>query len=203
MERPTGGRTRSRAVEAKAINNKVARSFSKRYVCYPKSDSHNRFLLGERGSRNLIAIGLNPSSADAQELDPTSKNIKALALQNDCDGWFLLNLYPQRTPKPKNLPTKPNSVLMRENLHFINSFLTQNKSVAKIVFCWGNFIDHLPYLRESRDALFQLAKQQAWPCYSMGITQRCHPIHPSPLAVNRIFGGIHKACLHPFVVRMD
>ena len=71
-------------------------------LCVPKSDKKKRFLIGEKGSRELLAIGVNPSSANEYKLDPTSKNIKAIAKKFNCDGWWIINLYPIKTSKPKD-----------------------------------------------------------------------------------------------------
>ena len=49
------------------------------FVCIPKKDMNIRFLLGQKGNQNLVAIGLNPSKANENKLDPTSKNIKKMA----------------------------------------------------------------------------------------------------------------------------
>ena len=50
-------------------NNKI--------VCIPENDKHKRFLLGQHGTRELLAIGLNPSTANEHKL-VTSRNIKAI-----------------------------------------------------------------------------------------------------------------------------
>ena len=34
----------------------------------------------------MLAIGLNPSTANEDNLDPTSRNIQAIAQNNGCDG---------------------------------------------------------------------------------------------------------------------
>ena len=47
-------------------------------VCIPENDKHKRFLLGQHGTRELLAIGLNPSTANEHKLDPTSRNIRPL-----------------------------------------------------------------------------------------------------------------------------
>ena len=77
-------------------------------ICIPKNDNYKRFLIGEKGEKELLAIGLNPSSANENTLDPTSKNIKAIAKNNGFDGWWIVNLYPIRTSNPKNLPKRVN-----------------------------------------------------------------------------------------------
>ena len=42
--------------------------------------------MGQHGTRELLAIGINPSSANEHKLDPTSRNIKIIANNNDYDG---------------------------------------------------------------------------------------------------------------------
>ena len=80
--------------------------YNNKIICIPKNDSHKRFLLGQHGSSELLAIGLNPSTANEHKLDPTSRNIKTIAQNYDYDGWWLTNLYALRTPKPDLLPLK-------------------------------------------------------------------------------------------------
>ena len=70
--------------------------------CIPNNDTQIRFLLGEGGRKELLAIGLNPSTANEITLDPTSRNIQTIAKNNDFDGWWLVNLYPLRTSNPKS-----------------------------------------------------------------------------------------------------
>ena len=53
--------------------------YNNKIICIPKNDSHKRFLLGQHGTRELLAIGLTPSSANEHTLDPTSRNIKTIA----------------------------------------------------------------------------------------------------------------------------
>ena len=43
--------------------------------CIPNNDIQKRFLLVKSGKKELLAIGLNPSTADEITLDPTPRNI--------------------------------------------------------------------------------------------------------------------------------
>ena len=88
-------------------------------ICKPLNDRNKRFLLGKQGKVEMLAIGLNPSKANEEKLDPTSRNIQKIANNNGCDGWWLVNLYPKRTSKPINLPKNPDSMLIQQNLLFI------------------------------------------------------------------------------------
>ena len=168
------------------------------FVCIPKKDLNIRFLLGQKGNQNLVAIGLNPSKADENRLDPTSKNIKKMAEMNQCDGWYLLNLYPKRATKPSQLSKSPNPVLYKKNIEFINAFLSTNKTISKILFCWGNHVDHYPYLKKSSLSIMRILADQNKVCYSLGKTQKNHPMHPSPLNINRFYGGVKNLLLEPY-----
>ena len=65
---------------------------SSNIVCLPLNDPEKRFLLGKKGTAEMLAIGLNPSRADETKLDPTSRNIERIAKNNGCDGWWFVNL---------------------------------------------------------------------------------------------------------------
>ena len=44
---------------------------SSNIVCLPLNDPEKRFLLGKKGTAEMLAIGLNPSRANETKLDPT------------------------------------------------------------------------------------------------------------------------------------
>ena len=58
---------------------------SNEIVCFPVKDNTKRFLIGKRGQYEMLAIALNPSAANENKLDPTSKNIELIAYNN---GWI-------------------------------------------------------------------------------------------------------------------
>ena len=59
---------------------------SSEIYCLPPQDPKKRFLLGKKGNVELLAIGLNPSTANETTLDPTSRVIERIAQDNGCDG---------------------------------------------------------------------------------------------------------------------
>ena len=85
-------------------------------VCIPKNDTTKRFLIGKKGQHEMLAIALNPSTANEDKLDPTSKNIELIANNNGCDGWWLVNLYPERISNPNKLTHKGNIKLTKKIL---------------------------------------------------------------------------------------
>ena len=100
--------------------------------CIPNNDTQKRFLLGEGGRKELLAIGLNPSTANEITLDPTSRNIQTIAKNNDCDGWWLVNLYPLRTSNPKKLPKIADKELIEKNQKFIEQLFSNPKYLSLI-----------------------------------------------------------------------
>ena len=76
------------------------------FICLPENNPDLRYLLAKKGKNNLLVVGLNPSTADEANLDPTSKNIDRIARKNGYDGWLLVNLYPVRKSNPADLPLK-------------------------------------------------------------------------------------------------
>ncbi len=61
-------------------------------ICIPKKDTNKHFILGQKENHEMLAIGLNPSTSNEKKLDPTSRNIQSIALKNDYEGWWLINL---------------------------------------------------------------------------------------------------------------
>lgn len=165
--------------------------------CFPNNDIEKRFLLGKSGKRELLAIGLNPSTADESTLDPTSRNIQTIANNNDCDGWWLVNLYPLRTSNPKKLPKVADKELVRKNQKFIDQLIINPKyNIYKVLCCWGNNVENHSYLEEQARIIKKKMDKQL---YSIGKTVNGNPYHPAPMTVNRYLGGIKKVKLVEYI----
>ncbi|MRX62595.1 DUF1643 domain-containing protein [Maribacter luteus] len=168
-------------------------------VCIPEKDPVKRFLLGKKGKNEFLAVALNPSTANEDTLDPTSRNIEHLAIKNGCDGWYMVNLYPGRTSKPEFLPKEPDPLLVKENIQFIETMLTSNKyNITKVLLCWGNGVDCHNYLKESAKRIRSTIEEQKLPCYHLKLTTAKNPFHPAPTPVNRWLGGIENVKLNPY-----
>ena len=57
-------------------------------------DNSARFILGTVGSNPLICFGINPSTAEPSNLDPTVNYVSRLAVSNNYDSFVMLNVYP-------------------------------------------------------------------------------------------------------------
>tara|TARA_B100001989_G_C24403347_1_gene395342 strand:- start:210 stop:785 length:576 start_codon:yes stop_codon:yes gene_type:complete len=174
----------------KGMSSRIGMSNSK-IMCNPLNDSNKRFVIGKAGNKELLAIGLNPSTANEYKLDPTSKNIQTIAKNNGCDGWWLINLYPKRTSKPENLPKKININLAKKNICVIRKLLNNDSySISRVLCCWGNHVEDHNYLKDQAKKIISLVNQSGHKNQCIGLTRLGNPFHPSPLAVNRFFGGI-------------
>lgn len=53
-----------------------------RWLYVPNTYGEYRYILGTRGERPLICVGVNPSTAAPGDLDPTLKSVERVALHN-------------------------------------------------------------------------------------------------------------------------
>lgn len=164
---------------------------SRELICLPKKDNEKRFVIGKPGKRNLLCVGINPNTADGQRLDPTSRNVEKIALNNGYDGWILVNLYPKRTKKVSFLEREPDKNLFWQNLNLIRSIVSENQfGFDKVWLAWGNDIDarHHVYLKESAYYLCTMLLELNLDFVSVGTNIPGHPTHPSPQAMAQKFG---------------
>jgi hypothetical protein len=164
-------------------------------ICIPEKDETKRFILGVKGSKNLLAIALNPSTANEEKLDQTTKNVQTIAHKNGCDGWYVVNLSAARTPKPELLPSIEDDEWQAENLKQIEELL-KFENIDKVLLGWGNGVNAKDYLKTSALAILKLIKKTNKPCYALKLTQAMQPYHPGPQSVNGFLGGIDKVTLN-------
>ena len=84
----------------------------KRWLYVPNSYSEYRYILGTRGERPLICMGINPSTAAPDALDPTLQSVQRIALSNGYDSFLMFNVYAQRATRPDDMESTLNP-----NLH--------------------------------------------------------------------------------------
>jgi hypothetical protein len=135
-----------------------------------------RFILGVKGNRNLVVVGVNPSIATIDNLDPTSKRIKKYCEAHDYDGWILINLYPQISTDVDLIHDEKNDELFKLNLEFIECILKEKD--IDLVAAWGESIKTRKYLKECLKEIDLIAKKynHQWNCFDL--TKNGHPCHP-------------------------
>tara|TARA_B100000949_G_C14275735_1_gene449403 strand:+ start:1914 stop:2480 length:567 start_codon:yes stop_codon:yes gene_type:complete len=172
------------------------------HICMPNSDPKKRFVLAKKGINNLLAICLNPSTANEFEHDGTSRNIEKIAEVNGFDGWALFNLSPERTPKPELLNVNDDE-LMCKNTEELAHFLNKNEfQIKDVLLAWGNNvgIGQFAYLKKSALRMFQVFNDMQLNYWCIKLTNKKHPFHPSLRYINRYIGKVEEIRLIPFEV---
>ncbi len=152
----------------------------------PKNDPEIRFLIGKKGEKNLLCVGINPNTADIDKLDPTSRNVEKIAKNNGYDGWILVNLYPKRGADVSLLEIEPDQKLFWENLYLIKDIVRKNNfGFDKVWLAWGNDIDSFNqvYLKEAAYHLYKMLSEFELEFVSAGKNISGHPTHPNPQAI--------------------
>ncbi len=149
-----------------------------KWLYVPPFYSDYRYILGTRGKKPLICMGINPSTAVPDHLDNTVKSVERIALGNGFDSFLMFNVYAQRATNPDDMEKTGNLLLHRENLLAFRYLLSLSKAPA-IWAAWGAIVEKRGYLLDClRD--FVQAGQEAgakWFCAG-AVTKKGHPHHP-------------------------
>ena len=155
---------------------------SEKWLYVPDYYTEYRYILGVRGRDPLICIGVNPSTAEPENLDNTLKSVERIANFNGYQGWTMFNVYAQRATRPDYMDRELNETLHRENMRAFEYIL---KSAADcgvspaIWAAWGAVIEKRDYLPLCvRDMVILGNKYGAhWLCAGKR-SKAGHPHHP-------------------------
>ena len=149
-----------------------------RWLYVPNHYSEYRYILGTRGLKPLICMGINPSTAAPDALDPTLQSAQRIALANGYDSFLMFNVYAQRATRPDDMERSCNPVLHAENRKAFRYLLSLSPAPA-LWAAWGNIIEKRGYLMDClRDfAADAQAAGAAW--FTAGpLLKSGHPHHP-------------------------
>ena len=149
-----------------------------KWLYAPNFYSDYRYILGTRGKNPLICIGINPSTAEPDNLDNTLKSVERIALGNGFDSFIMFNVYAQRATSPDDMEKVCNPQLHRENLEAFRYVLSISQQPT-VWAAWGAIIEKRKYLSDCvRDMLLVGEEYGAkWVCAG-AITKKGHPHHP-------------------------
>lgn len=148
------------------------------WLYVPNTYADYRYILGTRGVKPLICIGINPSTAAPNALDPTLQSVQRIALANGYDSFLMLNVYAQRATRPSDMEKSCNLWLHQENRKAFRYLLSLSPSPA-VWAAWGNLIEKRSYLMDCmRDfACDGRESHAAW--FTAGpLLKSGHPHHP-------------------------
>lgn len=121
------------------------------------------------GSR-LVVIGLNPSTADETQDDPTIRRCIGFAKRWGYGGLIMLNLFAYRSTCPKAMKREAEPVGPGNNEAI--SRVTSQTMGGDILVAWGNHGTH-----RNRDRTAMLELIQGTPM-CLGVTKQGCPKHP-------------------------
>jgi len=144
---------------------------------YEHNDSNTaRFVLGTAGENPLICFGINPSTAEPDNLDPTLKRVQNYAKSYKFDSWIMLNIYPQRATIPDKISFEIDNDLHKQNIEHISRILKRKN--LTLWAAWGGVITKRTYLMICLMEIAEIAATNECNWFSVGETSDGHPFHP-------------------------
>ena len=149
-----------------------------KWLYAPPFYSEYRYILGTRGKNPLICIGINPSTAEPDNLDNTLKSVERIALGNGFDSFIMFNVYAQRATNPDTMERNCNEMLHKENLEAFRYVLSISEKPA-VWAAWGAIIEKRKYLSACVRDMLAVGEEYGASWYCAGaITKKGHPHHP-------------------------
>ena len=134
-----------------------------------------RWNWSDRGDRGLVAfIGVNPSTADAIDPDPTVTRCVNFAKSWGYDGMVMLNLFAWRDKDPDGMKAAVDPIGPCND----GILLMVTERVGGVVCCWGNNGLHAGRSR----AVLDLLRHRELKCFKL--TGEGEPWHPLYLAAD-------------------
>ena len=150
----------------------------KKWLYAPNFYSEYRYILGTKGKNPLICIGINPSTAEPDNLDNTLKSVERIAHGNGFDSFIMFNVYAQRATNPDAMERRCNLSLHQENLKAFRYVLSISETPT-VWAAWGAIIEKRDYLADCvRDMVAVGQEFGANWCCAGAISKKGHPHHP-------------------------
>ncbi len=169
--------------EALALSDKTRLSDydHSKWLYVPNVYSEYRYILGTRGVNPLICVGINPSTAEPDNLDNTLKSVERIALANGYDSFIMFNVYAQRATNPDDMDNELDERLHRENMaafRYILSLYGEGNRPA-VWAAWGTIIEKRGYLVDCVRDMIRAGREvdAEWLCAGK-ISKKGHPHHP-------------------------
>ena len=149
-----------------------------KWLYAPNFYSEYRYILGTRGKKPLICIGINPSTAKPGDLDNTLKSVERIALGNGFDSFIMFNVYAQRATNPDDMEKTCNLQLHKENMEAFSYVLSLSEKPA-VWAAWGTIIEKRSYLPECLRDMLKIGDTYGASWYCAGaVSKKGHPHHP-------------------------
>ena len=151
---------------------------SERWLYVPPTYREYRYILGTKGEKPLICVGVNPSTAAPGELDNTLKSVERVAKFNGFDSFIMFNVYAQRATRPADMEREMNPRLHEENMRAFAYALSLSKAPA-VWAAWGTVIEQRVYLPVCVRDMVELGEEYGARWFTAGArSKKGHPHHP-------------------------
>lgn len=155
---------------------------SNKWLYVPCEYAEYRYILGTKGKNPLICIGINPSTAEPDNLDNTLKSVERIAHFNGYDSFIMFNVYPQRATNPDDMDNELNLSVHNENMKAFRYILSSYGEGLKpaVWAAWGTIIEKRAYLKDCVRDMIAVGKEFGARWYTAGVRskQKGHPHHP-------------------------
>lgn len=172
-----------------------------KWIYYPDFYSEYRYILGTVGKKTLITIGINPSTAEPNKLDPTLKSVERIALGNGYDSFIMFNVYAQRATSPQNMDCQFNDRLHKENMKALKWLFTNIKGKPHVWCAWGTNIERREYLKNCLKDIVSIGNTNDVIWLKTGKSSMAgHPHHPLYLAKDSV---LEKFDINSYVKQLN
>ena len=145
----------------------------------PDHYSEYRYILGTKGLRPLICIGVNPSTAAPEALDNTLKSAERIAGFNGYDSFIMFNVYAQRATLPEDMDREMNPLLHAENMKAFRYVLERSGDAPSVWAAWGAVIEKRSWLPRCVLDMVSVGREYHASWFTAGPRSRAgHPHHP-------------------------
>ena len=150
------------------------------WLYVPCQYAEYRYILGTKGARPLICIGVNPSTARPGDLDNTLKSVSRIAAGNGFDSFIMFNVYAQRATSPDDMDKERNALLHEENMRAFEWVLAHAGEAPAVWAAWGAVIEKRRYLPDCVRDMIAIGQKYGADWYTAGARskQKGHPHHP-------------------------
>lgn len=148
-----------------------------------------RFVLGNKGKKPIICVGINPSNACLELSDPTMNDLVVFSKKHGYDSCIMVNPYPLICPHPSKLPKKYDVDICHENLKEIENIFKEFPC-GSVLAMWGNYINTNASFKEMVGEILNLAikyNMKLWHVHSL--SKSGNPYHFRYLKRQGILSG--------------
>ena len=152
-----------------------------KWLYVPSFYSEYRYILGTKGRNPLICIGINPSTAEPDNLDNTLKSVERVAHFNGFDSFIMFNVYAQRATNPDDMELSLNEELHAENTKAFEYILGlySDGNTPSVWAAWGAIIEKRGYLYDCVRDFVKAGEKFGAKWYTAGKrSKKGHPHHP-------------------------